>query len=293
MHEDEVAVDAALLTRLLAAQFPQWAGLAARRLPSAGTDNALFRLGSDLVVRLPRIHWAVDQVEKEHVWLPRLAPHLPLALPTPLAQGRPGMGYPWPWSIYRWLPGRDAGQAPLSDPLRGALQLADFIHALQRIDPTGGPDAAAFGLRGVPLQTRDAATRQAISELAGKIDTAAATAAWETALDAPPWDGPPAWFHGDLLPGNVLVENGRLSAVIDFGGLGVGDPAPDLMIAWHIFSGRSRETFRRALGVDDATWARGRGHALSQALIFAPYYWHSSPVGVRAALHAIEQVLAS
>ncbi|MEZ4767223.1 MAG: aminoglycoside phosphotransferase family protein [Caldilineales bacterium] len=292
MHDGEVVSDAMLVRRLLAAQFPRWADLPIRPVASSGTDNALYRLGDELLVRLPRIDWAVGQVDKDLRWLPRLAPLLPLAIPEPLARGEPGEGYPWHWGIYRWLDGRDATHESLADPVRAAVDLAQFLAALQRIDPAGGPSAAENGLRGVPLATRDEDTRAAIAALDGLIDTDAALAAWEAALDVPDWDRAPVWFHGDVLPGNLLFEDGRLRAVIDFAGAGVGDPAPDLMIAWNLFSGASREAFRRTLGVDDATWARGRGHALSQALIFIPYYLHSNPVGVAVAWRAVAEVLA-
>ena len=252
MHADEVDTDASLVRRLLKGQFPQWADLPIKRVESAGTDNAIYRLGDDMAVRLPRIHWAIEQVDKEHRWLPRLAPLLPLAIPAPLAKGVPGEGYPWAWSVQRWLEGENATVEAAADLRQAATDVAQFIIALQRIDPTDGPPAG----RGVPLMLRDAAMRAAIAEVRGLLDTDAVTAAWEAALEAPEWDRPPVWVHGDLLPGNLLVEQGRLSAVIDFGGLGVGDPACDLMIAWSLFSGESREVFRAALGVDDATWAR-------------------------------------
>lgn len=293
MHADEVATGAPLARRLLAAQFPQWADLPLEPVPSDGTDNAIYRLGDDMSVRLPRIHWAVGQVEKEHRWLPRLAPRLPLAVPTPLAKGEPGEGHPYPWAVHRWLEGENASLARIDDPCEAATRLAGFIAALQDVDTAGGPRASEHNLRGVPLATRDEATRQAIAALRGTVDAKAATAAWEAALKAPDWDRAPVWFHGDLLPGNLLVEGGRLHAVIDFGGLGVGDPACDLMSAWSLFSGESREVFRAALAVDDATWARGRGHALSQALIFIPYYLNTNPVGVQNARRALHEVLAS
>ncbi len=290
MHSDEVDTDISLVGRLLAAQFPHWADLPTAPVPSAGTDNAIYRLGDDLAVRLPRIHWATAQVDKEHHWLPRLAPLLlPLAIPVPLAKGRPAEGYPWSWSVYLWLEGENATIAHITDPGQAATQLAQFLTALQRIDTTGGPLAAG---RGTPLARRDASVREAIAALHGMIDTAAVTAAWEAALNAPEWHRPPVWFHGDLLPGNLLVEQGKLSAVIDFGSLGVGDPACDLMAAWGLFSGESRTVFRAALAVDDATWARGRGWALSQALIFIPYYLNTNPVGVARAHHTIDAVLA-
>ena len=292
MHVNEVDTDATLVHRLLAAQFPHWSDLPIAPVESAGTDNALYRLGGDMAVRLPRIHWAVGDIEKDLQWLPRLAPHLPLAIPVPLALGTPAEGYPWHWGVYRWLAGENATLDRIADPRQTATALAQFITALQAIDTTGGPLAAEHGLRGVSLTARDEDTRAAILALDGTIDVEAATAVWEAALRAPEWNRAPVWFHGDLLPGNLLFERGRLSAVIDFAGLGVGDPACDLMIAWGLFSGESRDTFRAALAVDDATWARGRGMALSQAAIFIPYYLDTNPVGVANARHAIAEVLA-
>jgi aminoglycoside phosphotransferase (APT) family kinase protein len=292
MHANEVQTDAQLVGRLLAAQFPQWADLPLTPVSSAGTDNALYRLGGDMVVRLPRIDWAVGQAEKERRWLPRLAPHLPLAIPEQLAMGEPGQGYPWPWSIYRWLPGESATLEGLNDPCQAAGQLARFVTALWQIDTTDGPPAVEHNLRGAPLALRDERTRAAIAALAGVIDVRRATAVWEAALAAPAWEREPVWFHGDLLSGNVLVEQGHLSAVIDFGGLAVGDPACDLMIAWSLFSGMSREVFRVETAVDEATWARGRGCALSQAVIFIPYYRRTNPTGVKNARRMIAELLA-
>jgi aminoglycoside phosphotransferase (APT) family kinase protein len=293
MHIDELDVDVALVGRLLAAQFPQWAALPLTPVHSAGTDNALYRLGSDLVVRLPRIEQATGQVEKEHHWLPRLAPHLPLAIPIPLAKGRPGEGYPWPWSVYRWLTGENASIQRIADAGQAARVLAHFIAALHRIDPTDGPPPGTHNsFRGVPLSMRDTETRAAIGDLSGMLDTDAVTATWEAALQAPAWQGPSVWIHGDLSPLNLLVEGGRLSAVIDFGCLGVGDPACDLQVAWNLLSAESRDIFRTALGVDDATWARGRGWALSVGLIALPYYQSTNPALAGIARRAIEQALA-
>ena len=284
--------DPELVSRLLAAQFPRWADLPVSRVDSAGTDNALYRLGDDMAVRLPRVGWAMGQVEKEHQWLSQLAPLLPLQISDPLVKGEPGEGYPWQWSVYRWLEGENATLDRVNDPNEAAIELAEFIAALQRIELSGGSLTVERGSRGVPLATRDEATRKGITSLEAEIDTDAAMALWESALRAKEWDGPPAWFHGDMLPGNLLFEVGRLSAVIDFGGLGVGDPACDLMIAWAFFAGESRECFREALAVDDAAWARGRGHALSQAVLFIPYYLRTNPVGVANARHLLDEVLA-
>ncbi len=293
MHDGEVATDVALVRRLLAAQFPHWADLAVVPVASDGTDNAMYRLGDTMAVRLPRMRWAVDAVGKERKWLPKLAPHLPLAIPLPLAKGAPGEGYPWPWSVCRWLDGANAAQAPLADLNGAANVLAGFLHALQRIDATGGPPPGRHNSgRGVPLSLRDAPTRHAIQAAADLIDARAATAAWETDMTASLWAGQPVWIHGDLSAGNLLVADGRLGAVIDFGCLAVGDPACDLMIAWSVFGGKSRAVFRAALAADDATWARGRGWALSCALVALPYYRDRNPAIAAGAQRVIGQVLA-
>jgi aminoglycoside phosphotransferase (APT) family kinase protein len=293
MHPDEVPTDAALVARLLAAQFPQWAGLPIEPVPSAGTDNALYRLGGKLVARLPRIHWAVGQVAKELRWLPRLAPLLPLEIPVPLAKGEPGEGYPWEWGVYPWLEGESATPERLGDAGRAAADLARFVAALQALDATDGPRPGAHNFhRGVPLALRDPYTREAIGKLHGVLDTGAATAAWEAALRARPWDGPPVWLHGDLQSGNLLAASGRLRAVIDFGGLGVGDPACDAMAAWTFLPRATRSVFRAALRVDDATWERARGWALSVGLVALAYYQRSNPVLAGISRRAIEEVLA-
>jgi aminoglycoside phosphotransferase (APT) family kinase protein len=293
MHADEIATDVALVRRLLAAQVPRWADLPIAAVPSAGTDNALYRLGDDMVVRLPRIGWATGQVEKEQCWLPRLAPHLPLAIPVPLAKGAPGAGYPWHWSVYRWLEGEHATDEHIADPRDLAGDLARFVCALRRIDASDGPHPEdQNSVRGAPLAKRDAETRAAIAALADTFDNGALTAAWSAALAAPAWDGPPVWIHGDLQSGNLLAVRGRLHAVIDFGCLGVGDPACDLMVAWNLLSAESRVAFRAALAVDDATWARGRGWALTVGLVAFPYYRDSNPVLAGISRRAIEAVLA-
>ena len=293
MHADEVNTDAALVGRLIAAQFPHWADLPIAPVPSAGTDNALYRLGDGMLVRLPRIHSAVGQVAKEHEWLPRLAPLLPLAIPVPLAKGTPDDGYRWEWSVYRWLEGENATSERIADPSQAATELARFVAALQRIDLTGGPPPGAHNsFRGVPLAARDLETRVAIEALHGTIDAGAATAAWEEALEAPASNGPLVWIHGDLQSGNLLAVQGRLTAVIDFGCLGVGDPACDVMAAWTYLSAETRDAFRAALTVDDATWARGRGWALSFGLIALPYYQVTNPVLAGIARYAIDEVLA-
>jgi aminoglycoside phosphotransferase (APT) family kinase protein len=293
MHADEIDTDPSLVHRLLASQFPHWSSLPIEPVPSAGTDNAIYRLGDDMAVRLPRIPATTTQVDKEQEWLPKLAPYLPLAIPTPLAKGSPGEGYPWHWSVYTWLEGENALSEPVSDLRQAALDLAGFISALQRIDPTGGPLPGPENFnRGEPLANRDANTRASIELLHGIIDTTAATAAWEADLHAPIWDRPPVWIHGDLSPLNLLVKHDRVSAVIDFGCLGVGDPACEYQVAWNFLSADSRDIFREALSIDDASWARGRGWALSCGLIALPYYRVTNPILAGVGRRAIAEVLA-
>jgi aminoglycoside phosphotransferase (APT) family kinase protein len=293
MHADEVNTDVSLVRRLLGAQFPEWADLAIEPVASAGTDNAIYRLGEDMAVRMPRVDWAVGQVDKEQRWLPELAAPLPLAIPVPLGKGVPAEGYPWNWSVCRWLEGENATSERLADPRQAATDLAHFVAALQRIDSAGGPPPGVHNsFRGVPLAMRDQPTRAAITALTGTLDGGAVTAAWDAALRAPTARGAPVWLHGDLHSGNLLAQRGRLSAVIDFGCLGVGDPACDTMVAWTLFSAEGRDAFRAALAVDDATWARGRGWALSVALIALPYYQNTNPDIVARAKHTIDEVLA-
>jgi aminoglycoside phosphotransferase (APT) family kinase protein len=290
MHADEIETDAALVRRLLMGQFPRWADLPVDPVDSYGTDHDIYRLGDHLAARLPRIGWAAEQAATEAQWLPWLAPHLPLALPVPLARGRPAEGYPFEWSVCTWLPGENA-HGTLRDMEQAAQDLAAFVTALRRVDTTGAqprPD----GARGGPLAEGDEQVRRSIAALGERIDGAAAVRSWEESLDAAVSDGAEVWVHGDLLPGNLLVVDGRLSGVIDFGGLDVGDPACDLQPAWNVFAGASRRRFRAELDVDEASWLRGRGWALRQAVSALPYYWDTNPGMVRQASHALSQVLA-
>jgi aminoglycoside phosphotransferase (APT) family kinase protein len=290
MHAGEIETDAALVRRLLAGQFPQWAGLPIELVPSYGTDHDIYRLGSHLAARLPRIDWATQQAAREAKWLPKLAPHLPLALPVQLAMGEPAAGYPYHWSVYEWLPGQNAN-GTLADLNQAAVDLAGFVKALRRVS-TAGAHARKIQSRGAPLVECDEQVRRSIAELGDRIDGPSALRAWQESLDAPAWDGSEVWVHGDLLPGNLLVVDGRLSAVIDWGGLNVGDPACDLQPAWNLFVGESRMHFRAELAVDDAAWLRGRGWALYQAVSALPYYWETNPGMIRQASHALAQVLA-
>jgi aminoglycoside phosphotransferase (APT) family kinase protein len=306
MHAGQLDIDDALVQWLVASQFPQWAGRPLRRIASAGTVNAMYRLGDELVIRLPMMPaWAGD-VEVELEWLPRLADRLPLPIPVPAGRGEPTDKYPLTWSVLEWLDGSPASPDGLADPVGTARELAAFVRALRGIELDGqgaagrGAKPSAEGENTVPpgrispLASSDEGARESIAaaERLGLLDGAATLEAWDLVLRAPDWDGPPVLMHTDLLPGNLLTVDGRLSAVIDFGGLGVGDPAADTIAAWALLSGPARQTFRDELGVDDATWMRGRGFALRKGVFALPYYIDTNPAFAAVASHIIEQVLA-
>lgn len=263
MPPAEVATDPDLVARLLSSQFPQWAALPVRPLPGTGWDNALFRLGAHLVARLPRRRLGADLVAKEHRWLPELAPLLPLPVPVPVGRGEPGEGYPWAWSVCPWLPGEMAATVPLADPTAVGAALGGFVAALHAPAPS---DAPGNEFRAVPLAARDEMTRRTVTALGNHVDAGRVAGAWKEAMDVPGWDGPAVWVHGDLHPGNLLVASGALSAVLDFGDLCAGDPAVDLISAWMLLPAPARPAFRERAGVDGATWARGRGWALTIGL---------------------------
>ena len=287
-----LAIDAALVERLIAAQFPQWKDLPVTPVAVGGWDNRTFHLGQQMLVRMPSAEVYASKVEKEQKWLPRLAPLLPLPIPVPLAMGEPGEGYPWQWSVYRWIEGDTAASVPIPDLVGFATSLAQFLNALQRIDVTDGPLGGPQNFfRGGALATYDGETRQAITVLRDRIDTDKATSLWEAAL-ATTWQNPPVWVHGDISVGNLLVREGKLGAVIDFGGLGVGDPACDLAISWTLFEGKSREAFRTTLSPDAGTWTRGRGWTLWKGLIVAAGLTETNAVEVAKAWHTIRAVLA-
>jgi aminoglycoside phosphotransferase (APT) family kinase protein len=287
MHAGEFEIDAELVGRLVAAQFPHLADLPIREVKSTGTVNAIFRIGRDLYARLPRLQRMVPDLEHEWRWLPELAPHLPLQIPEPVAMGEPANSFPFPWAIYRWIDGRPYDDELIGDERRAAREIAQFVFALRRIAVSAG--APRGGRR--PLRDLDAATRDAIESARGVIDDGAA-AAWQRSLEAPAWDGVPVWIHADLLQPNLLIHGGRLRAVIDFGSAGVGDPAADVIPAWSVFTTAGREAFRDALDVDDGTWSRARGYALHQALLIIPYYARTNPAFARLAQRTVREVLA-
>ncbi|MCG8920780.1 aminoglycoside phosphotransferase family protein [Actinokineospora sp. PR83] len=278
-----VEIDVALVRRLLAAQCPQWSDLPVVPVAKPGWDNMTFRVGDRLSIRLPRYPRWEEQVTREQRWLPVLAPHLPLAVPTPVFRGEPGEGYPFPWSVIEWLDGEDAvGFTPTEESV---LALAGFFRALRAIDATGGPPPQwSNGFRGGPVDDeRDSPIvadrlRAKLDALAGLTDVDGLTAVWETGLAAPAWPHPPVWVHGDPAPGNLLVRDGRLVAVIDFGTVAVGDPACDLIAAWASVPARHRAAYRDALGVDDATWARGRVWGMT-ATLPTPEDFATDPAG--------------
>jgi aminoglycoside phosphotransferase (APT) family kinase protein len=291
MHPGMHPVDDHLVRRLIAGQFPQWAGLAVQRWPSGGTVNAMYRLGEDMVVRLPLVQGGAKDVSLEQRWLPRLAPLLSARIPELLGAGEPAQGYPWPWSVYRWLAGEHPEAGRLSEPVLLAGDLAAFVTAMRSITLPGAPKAH----RGGPVASLDPDTKAAIEKLRAipqeDVDCDAVASVWEQTLRCPGWDGPPVWLHADLMPGNVLIDGGRLAAVIDFGCIGAGDPACDLFPAWNLLPPHGREVFREALAVDDATWIRGRGRTLSQALIALPYYRRTNPAMAHNARYVIRAVL--
>ncbi|MBV1854784.1 aminoglycoside phosphotransferase family protein [Catellatospora tritici] len=261
-----IAVEAQLVRRLVADQFPQWADLPVRPVAAGGWDNLTFHLGSEMSVRLPSAAEYALAVDKEHRWLPEFASRLPLPIPVPLAKGEPGEGYPYPWSIHAWLDGEPASAARIADPVRFASDLAEFLSALRHVDPTDGPLPGTHNwFRGGTLRTYDGLAQRALAKLDGHVDVDLAREIWENALNAP-WDGVRTWFHGDVAQGNLLLAGGKLAAVIDFGTCGVGDPACDLAIAWTLLTTEGRQVFRQRLSVDGPTWARGRGWALWKTL---------------------------
>jgi len=263
MHADELEIDEGLVRRLLSEQFPEWAGRPLARVEPAGTVNAIFRLGDDLALRLPRRNGPTEPGGMELEWLPRLAPLVPLDIPVPVAQGKPSDDYPWFWEIHTWVEGETVPVEEI-DRVAAAIDLAEFVSSLQRVDPTGAPPG-----RGIPLAERDPGIRYWLERFDGDPRV---VGTWERALRAPPWDGPPVWHHGDLDMRNWLVRDGRITGVIDWGSAGVGDPAVDVMVAWKLHSPAARDAFRQALEVDDATWERARGWVVSQSVAALAYY---------------------
>jgi len=286
MHTDEINSAPELVRALITEQFPQWADLPIERVDSSGTDNAMFRLGDSMVVRLPRIDWAADSPAHEQRWLPVIGPHLAVETPQPLALGEPGEGYPWHWSVYTWLDGVNPEPADLTETF--VADLAACLNAMHAIDVPGGP----VNRRGFTVGGRDAETRRSIAAMTGLADTDAVTAVWDAAFDLPPCAPPGTWIHSDIAPGNLLVRDGRLTGLIDWSGVSRGDPAVDVCVAWNLLPSSLRPAFRAALDIDDATWLRSRAWALSQACLQLPYYQHTNKPLAAQARSVIAAVLA-
>ncbi|MCH9634684.1 MAG: hypothetical protein S4CHLAM7_14380 [Chlamydiae bacterium] len=285
-------IDVSLVHHLIASQFPDWRDLPVEPVAMSGWDNRTFHLGKEMLVRLPSAADYELQVEKEHKWLPKLAPALPVSIPVPLAIGKPEHGYPWKWSIYRWLEGETVASTPVSDLVAFATDLSSFLNALHRIDTTGGPSPGLHSFyRGGSLATYDADMQRAIHSLKGKVDSSLATDIWERALSTS-WKKPPVWVHGDISAGNLLVQKGKLGGVIDFGQLSIGDPACDLAINWTLLQGESRTAFQNGLSLDKDTWARARGWTLWKALVVAAGFTNPSNSESKQCWRIIEEVIA-
>jgi len=289
MHDDEVDIDIDVVRALVTSQFPEWSELPLREFASTGTVHAIYRLGEGLCIRLPRTARFAADLASELEWLPRLAPHVGLAIPEPIAAGAPGSGYGLPWAVYRWIDGSTFQPDRVRDEAQVARTLAEFVRELRAIDSAH----CVRSTRDRPLSERDAEVRTAAAQLDGilDVDAAAVTSAWKRACRAPEWNGQGVWIHGDLLPSNVLVAGGQLHAVIDFGCVGVGDPAVDVIPAWSLFHADARTAFGDALAVDDGTWERARGMALHQALTIITYYWRRNPGFASDAVGTLERVL--
>jgi aminoglycoside phosphotransferase (APT) family kinase protein len=268
MPAADVEVSADLVRRLLADQHPDLARLPVEFLAN-GWDNELYRVGAGLVARLPRRALGAQIITNEQRWLPGLAARLPLPIPSPERTGVPACGYPYSWSVVPYLPGVPAAQASSFDPAAAAAAIGGFLGALHAPAPV---DAPANPFRGVPLAARAGNFAANLALIGGQVDRDAVLRAWVAALTAPGYDGPPVWLHGDLHPANILVNDGQISGVIDFGDITSGDPATDLSVAWAMLPARSHAAFRAAYhaaggpAVTGALWARARGWAVGLAL---------------------------
>lgn len=291
MHADEVVIEDATVRRLVAAQFPQWSSRRVRRLPPLGTDNQLFRLGDDLLVRMPRIPGPADTVRFEHAWLPRLAPHLPLPIPAPVALGEPGERYPFPWTVVPWIEGENPTEETF-DAEEWAVALGAFVRACREVPGMGGPVRTEG--RGAPLAALDEWVREWTARAdSTEVSRDAVLAVWADALDAPAYDGEPRWFHGDLHDGNLLVRDGGLAAVIDWGAAGRGDPAIELNAMWGYVPEAGAQVYREAVGLDEAAYRRARGFALAPAISGWTYYRQTAPEISRRSLDTVRRLIAS
>jgi aminoglycoside phosphotransferase (APT) family kinase protein len=291
LHDDEVDIDADLVRRLVAEQVPQLSDLPLTEFPSTGTVNAIYRLGDELCVRLPRVQRWANCLEQECTWLPRLSPGLTLQVPEPVVTASPTSYYPFSWAIFRWIDGQTYAPDRVDDERQAAVDLAQFISELRSNDLPPIDDQTPYGGR-PPLAEQDADVRNWIAQSGSLIDGPAVTAAWEHALQSAAWDGAYTWIHSDLVPPNLLVKDGRLRAVIDFGATGLGDPATDLGPAWSVFGQAGRRVYRDLVSADDDTWRRGRGIAISQAVGLVPYYAVTNPALSALGQRMLAEILA-
>lgn len=289
MHENELEIDENLVHTLLKHQCPKWANLPLKPIQSSGTDNTLFRLGNEYIVRLPRIEWATESIDKEYMWVPKISQFLQIPISKPIFKGHPDKTYPWSWLVTKWNEGHNPHFEKENEYELLAKDLAYFLNELHEIKLGAGPSSR----RGIPLKEMDHETKEAIGELAMEIDVPSVNSLWNQLINVPSWNRDPVWAHGDFLPGNILIQDSRLSAVIDFSDIGIGDPACDLVIGWSLLNSHSRAVFKNNLkNIDGDTWERGKGWALSIALIMLPYYKTTNPVLSSLARRMIKNVLS-
>lgn len=265
--DDRINIQTDLVRKLVLSQFPQFENLPISRVANPGWDNHTFRLGHEMIIRMPSAKRYASQVKKEQKWLPWLSSRVTYTLPEPLFQGKPEKDYPWDWSIYKWIEGKSLSEAGVAEKKPIAKSLAQFLRELHRLNASDGPHAGEQNFhRGGDLNVYDGESRDALAALKNEIDTKSAGEIWERSLKSR-WQNVPVWVHGDLNPANMLIKDGELHAVIDFGSCAIGDPACDLSMAWTYFEGHSNEAFRSALGLDRQTWERAQGWTLWKALI--------------------------
>lgn len=286
MHKDEIEINTTLVRQLLSSQFPEWADLPIHVIKPEGTDNSMYKLGLDKVVRLPRIERAVPSLETEFKWLPKLAPHLPISIPVILGKGNPEAFYPFPWMVCRYLEGKSPVIGKMLNHHQTAIDLGNFVVEMQKITLPGG----AKSNRGKPLSEKDQEVREAISLSQDTYDPALLTKIWDACLEIGKWTGKPVWVHGDLHGGNVLARDGKITAVVDFGLAGIGDPACDMMPAWTLLTSETREIFRSIVQPDNATWIRGLGWGLSYIVAY-PYYRNTNSALANIAKRTVDEVL--
>jgi aminoglycoside phosphotransferase (APT) family kinase protein len=291
MISDALNIDLNLVRRLIASQFPSWSDLPITEVLPNGWDNRTFRLGDRMSIRLPSAERYAAQVDREHRWLPVLSDKLPLPIPTPLAIGKPDDSYPYKWSIYGWIDGDTAIPERIDNMPMFASALSEFLVALRSVDTSGAPGPGA-GYRGGDLGIYNDQTRRAIEMMGAEsnLDRELLTDIWDTAL-ASKWNKPPVWIHGDVSSGNILVKDGTISAVIDFGSTAVGDPACDLSIAWTMFDEKSRDTFRNGMDLDEMTWTRGKGWTLWKALIILSGISETNTVEGERSRQTVDRIL--